>query len=290
MASEGDLSLNELAGTAVEAIVPVHAEPAAAFLATLQACLAQTLPIRRIHVVDDGSPEPVVLPAALSTHRVVLRRLDENQGIAAARNAALQHVQSELVACVNVEVLPRPDWVERCARYMLVDPSIGACFTPTDPIDPQSLLTRWRYRFQELGLPSTTGATDVAIGHAVLFRRAALDDIGGYDTGFRLIREDVDVCQRLRAKGWGVHFLTDTACTSIQHDSLVALSRKELIRSGDDPSNPMPLGALVAALTRETARRIGRNIWRRRFSFLPVDLAVWVLGVALAARRPVLRR
>ena len=270
---------------AIDAIVPVHAEHPAALFATLQACLAQTRRIGTVYVVDDGSPDPVRLPADLADSGVVLVRLDMNRGIAAARNAALRESRSELVACVNVEVLPRPDWLEKCAAVMRGDPSVGACFTPTEPLDPGALLTRWRYRFQELALPESDGPTDIAIGHAVLFRRAALDEVGGYDESFRRILEDADVCQRMTARGWRVHFLTSTACTSIQPDSLLALARKELIRSGDDPAAPLPFGTLSGRLTRLLATRLARNLWRRRFSFLPVDVAVWGVGLVLAARR-----
>lgn len=268
-----------------EAVVPVHDEAAAALFATLQACLGQSVPFAAIHVIDDASRRPVSLPPELEGTSVSVLRLAPNVGIAAARNAGLARARSGFVACVNVEVLPRPEWLERCVRHLVAHPSVGACFTRTDPLHHDALLTRWRVRFQELLFPTTSGPADFATGHAVLFRRAALDAVDGYDERLRRINEDSDVCHRLRDHGWDTHFLATTSCTSIQQDTLVKLARKELIRRGDDPLRPPPISGLAAASTEMLVRRLARNVFRRRLSFVPVDVAVWATSLILLAGR-----
>lgn len=274
---------------AVEAVVPAHDEDPAALIATVQACLGQSAPFAAVHVVDDASEPPVSLATELDGRRVSVLRLPTNGGISAARNAGLARVRSEFVACVNVEVLPRPEWAERGLRHLLDHPSVGACFTRTDPLDTAALLTRWRVRFQELLFPTETGPADFATGHAVLFRRAALDSVDGYDERLRRINEDSDVCYRMRAQGWETHFLSTTSCTSIQKDTLLQLARKELIRRGDDPQAPPPAGRLAAVSTLMLVRRLARNLYRGRLSFLPVDVAVWAVSLGMLLNRSIRR-
>lgn len=43
-------------------------------------------------------------------------------------------------------------------------------------------------------------------GSAMLLRREAVADIGGFDEGYFMYVEDVDLCTRLRARGWSVVF------------------------------------------------------------------------------------
>jgi N-acetylglucosaminyl-diphospho-decaprenol L-rhamnosyltransferase len=43
-------------------------------------------------------------------------------------------------------------------------------------------------------------------GSAMLLRREALDEVGGFDEGYFMYVEDVDLCTRLRSAGWKVLF------------------------------------------------------------------------------------
>ena len=47
---------------------------------------------------------------------------------------------------------------------------------------------------------------DWAVGAALLMRRSALDDVGGFDERFFMYVEDLDWCWRAREKGWQVLF------------------------------------------------------------------------------------
>lgn len=270
----------------VDVIIPVYGERPEALAATLSACLKQTFPVSRIFVVDDGSPQPVSLPAwAQSLPQVTLIRLAENQGIAAARNAAIARSSAVFLACVNTEVLPDPDWLATCHDYLAAHTNVGACYTRVVPHLPDRLLTRWRMRFQEPKHEEQSGPAQFAHGHAVLFRKEAVDLVGGYDVRYRRHFEDWDICQRMRKVGWESHYVAESGCVSIQEDSLKSLAEKQLRDSGWASPAESSLKHLYLHQSKWTLIRAGRNLVKGRLHFLPVDAALWAVTLWLATVR-----
>lgn len=75
-------------------------------------------------------------------------------------------------------------------------------------IAPDNPATR-RYHALDLTGPDVDAACDVdwVSGCAFAVRRADLDAVGGFDPGFQLFVEDVDLCARLRARGRRIRFV-----------------------------------------------------------------------------------
>jgi len=65
-------------------------------------------------------------------------------------------------------------------------------------------------------------------GMLVLFRKEAVDTVGGYDVHYRRHHEDWDICRRMKEFGWESHYVAVSACISIQEDSLRSLAIKQL--------------------------------------------------------------
>jgi N-acetylglucosaminyl-diphospho-decaprenol L-rhamnosyltransferase len=57
---------------------------------------------------------------------------------------------------------------------------------------------------------------DWVSGACFLARREAWDGVGGFDSTFFMYMEDVDLCWRLRAKGWSVAYEPAAQITHIQ--------------------------------------------------------------------------
>jgi cellulose synthase/poly-beta-1,6-N-acetylglucosamine synthase-like glycosyltransferase len=269
----------------VDVVIPVYGERFEALDATLSACMRQNYPIETIFVVDDGSPQSVSLPPwAQDSAQIRLIRLHENQGISAARNAGIARSEACLIACINTEVLPDPDWLTTCVDYLISHPRAGACFTRLVPAKPNRLLTRWRMRFLELQFGASSKAVEFATGHAVLFRKEAVDLVGGYDVRYRYHHEDSDVCIRIRKAGWETHYVATSRCLSIQEDSLRQLAAKQL-RDSNWYSPADSLLRLYYHLSWWTLNRAGRNVVKGRFHLLPADFAIWAVALWMATVR-----
>jgi cellulose synthase/poly-beta-1,6-N-acetylglucosamine synthase-like glycosyltransferase len=270
----------------VDVIIPVYSERSEVLTETLSACLKQTYPISKIFVVDDGSPEPVSLPdwAKLSP-RICLLRLPQNQGISAARNAAIARSNAPLLACVNTEVLPDPDWLSTCESHLTSQPNVGACYTRIVPENPKRILSRWRMRFLESKFGEHSSISIFAPGHAVLFRREAIERVGGYDTRLRRIMEDSDICERMRQFGWETYYVAHSRCVSIQKDLLTELCKKQLVRSGWTSPTDYSFRRLFQEQCKWLLMRIGRNIVKGRLLFVPIDCSVWFGSLCIAVPR-----
>ncbi len=277
---------NSIVAPVVDIVIPVYGERSEALSATLSACVNQTYPIGNIIVVDDGSPEPVSLPdGTQSSPRISLLRLPQNQGISAARNAAIALSNATFIACINTEVLPDPDWLDTCLQYLRSQPRVGACYTRTVPQRPDRMLTRSRMRFLEAKFAEQSGLSEFAPGHAVLFRKEALDDVRGYDVRHRLHYEDYDICFRMRKSGWETHYVGGSRCVSIQKDTLNQLAAKELRESYWYSPEESSLFRLYLHLSKWTVIRASRNVLKGRIYFLPVDAAIWASALWTATSR-----
>src|SRR5277367_949432 len=272
----------------VDVVMPVFNEHPEAIEATLDACLGQTYPVAHIFVVDDGSTVPATIAKRLeTTGRVSLDRLPQNQRNAAARNAGVAKCTSTFIACVNCEVLPAQDWLATCVNYLSEHPEVGVCFTRTIPDHPNRMLSRWRMRFQETKFGPATGSSHFAPGHAVLFRREAVQKVGLYNVHLGNVSEDSDICERIRAAGWDTHFIAQSNCVSIQHNTITEFAKKELSRNGWESPKDYPLTRLIADRSKWTAIRMGRNLVKGRLLFLPIDVAVWAVAIKIAVSKTV---
>lgn len=271
---------------AVDVVIPVHGERSEALATTLSACLRQTYPVSKIFVVDDGSPEPINLPHwAQSSTQICLLRLPQNLGISAARNAAIACSNAPYLACINTQVLPDPDWLATCQNYLSNHTGVGACYARLVPNRPDRILTRWRMRFLETKFGEQSGPSPFAPGHAVLFRKNALDLVGGYDVRYRRHHEDSDICQRMRLSGWETHYVAKSRCISLQEDTLKQLAAKELRESYWYSPAESSLVHLYMHLSKWTFIRAARNIIKGRFYFIPVDVAIWASALWTATIR-----
>jgi GT2 family glycosyltransferase len=171
--------------------------------AMLQECLAsvrqQTVRPSRIIVFDNGSQTPT--PGATL-------RSETNLGFAGGANAAFQYRTAAYVALINNDVVLDRDWLEEVRDALERDPQLAAVQTiirtPDGRIDGAGIdISDGTFRQighgQALGTPLSVPWGVSAT--ATLYRAAALGD-RIFDPTLFAYYEDVELCARLREKGW----------------------------------------------------------------------------------------
>ncbi len=118
--------------------------------------------------------------------------------------AMLARLDAERDLGVVGPVIRNPDGSQYpSARTMpsLVDAIGHALFGVVRPAN------RFTRRYRQLDVdPTRARDVDWLSGAAMWFRRSALDSVGGWDEGYFMFMEDVDVCWRLRRLGWRVAY------------------------------------------------------------------------------------
>lgn len=188
----------------VTIVVPVRDRPE--MLTALLETLGTTHPVI---VVSDGSADPGQLIRICASHEARILVRPESGGPAAARNAALPLLSTDLIAFVDSDCLPSAGWIERLSVHF-EDPVVVAVAPRVRPLGPV-VSVRQRYLFARC--PLDLGPTEAAVGPgrrvsyvpsaAVLIRREAFAE--GFDEALRC-GEDVDAVWRLHDAGGSVRY------------------------------------------------------------------------------------
>jgi mycofactocin system glycosyltransferase len=144
----------------------------------------------------------------------VLLRHPYSRGAGTARNTGLARVATELVAFIDSDCVPGPDWIDRLAGHF-ADPVLGAVAPRIAPLAGRTWAGRYTSAAGSLDLGDRPArvvpGTRVAYvpTAALLARRSALIAVarehGVFDPGMRA-GEDVDLVWRLHAGGWRVRY------------------------------------------------------------------------------------
>jgi GT2 family glycosyltransferase len=172
---------------------------------------AQSHPVAEILVVDNGSQDGSA-EAARQAGACVLE-MGHNAGFSAAVNLGVAQTQTELVAIVNNDVDPAPEWLERLVKAVS-QPGVwfaaGKLRSASDPglLDgTYDALSRgacpWRAGHGRRDGPLWDRPTQIRFAPftATLFRTELFHEIGPLDERFESYLEDVDFCLRCARQG-----------------------------------------------------------------------------------------
>ncbi len=197
---------------------------------TLEGCLARLRAaegVAEIRVVDNGSTDAtleIVQRHASADPRVRFIANPDNPGFAAANNQGVADSHSPWLAFINPDLLVERDTLAQlCQRAA----AIGDCLLGVEQVDEQGqpdaavrrrdpdfgAMLRSPGQGARLAIPADPGQALQPVpalsGALLLMPRALFDRIGGWDAGYRLHAEDLDLCRRVRQAGGQVAIAND---------------------------------------------------------------------------------
>ncbi|MCH9668261.1 MAG: mycofactocin biosynthesis glycosyltransferase MftF [Actinomycetia bacterium] len=161
----------------------------------------------RVVIVDDGSVEPVLASHFEGMHcDIRVLRHARSKGPSAARNTGLRACETEIVAFLDSDVVPRRGWLEALLGHFC-DPAVALVAPRIVALRPSdSAVARYEAvgSSLDLGLREAPvvplGAVSYVPSAAIVCRRRTLIEIGGFDESLAS-GEDVDLCWRLNEAG-----------------------------------------------------------------------------------------
>ncbi|MGQ9489554.1 MAG: glycosyltransferase family 2 protein [Anaerolineae bacterium] len=194
-------------------------------------------------VVDNASADGSAAMVAAEFPGVRLMVNADNRGFTAANNQGLALARGRYVLFLNPDTEVVGDALAAMVAYMDAHPQVGALGPQLRYSDgsPQSsrrrfptlgtalfestpLAWHWpaarnpwarRYRMADT-LDGHTQPVDWVVGAALLVRRTVLDQVGGFDEGYFMYSEELDLCRRIKAAGWEIHYFP--AAQVIHHE------------------------------------------------------------------------
>ena len=161
-------------------------------------------------LVDDGSKDegPQIAAELRSRDRRVVLAASGGLGVAGALTCGLSSCRGEWIARMDADDLSLPGRLEEERELLESDPTLGAVATRVEVFGDDVAEGIRRYVEWQNGLVTATDHAHAIFVEApvchpsTMLRRAALDEIGGFQQG--PFAEDYDLWLRLVDAGWGI--------------------------------------------------------------------------------------
>jgi GT2 family glycosyltransferase len=194
---------------------------------------------------------PGSVPSKLPAGARVLEN-ERRLSFAANANLGAARTEHELVLIVNPDAVPEPDAVATLRAFLETHPragvagprmlysdgswqasrrrfpTVGGTLVRRTPLRLLFPPLRWQRRHYLLDEhPDEPVLTDTMLGAFLLLRRAMLDEIGGWDAGYRMYCEDIDLNYRAAKTGWERWYVPDAV---VRHEYAAVVDKRFFTR------------------------------------------------------------
>lgn len=194
---------------------------------------------KQVIVVDNGSTDRT-FPVLQSIKEIEPIRIENNIGFGGANNVGYQKAKGKYIMLLNSDAFPHSGAVESALQMMESSPEVGIAggrlvykdgsWQPSAYLFPSLLnqflkYTGLAHRFADnpffgranrsWAAPEVPATVDWVSGAFCIIRKEALDKERIFDEKFFMYYEEVDLCQRIKQKGWKVQYWPDSILTHL---------------------------------------------------------------------------
>jgi GT2 family glycosyltransferase len=237
-----------------------------------------------VTVVDNGSTDGSVSYLRERWPEVRVVELRASSGFPTAINRGLEASRGRYVALLNNDVELSRDWLELLVAELDRDPGVGFVTGKVMRYDDRDVIEQAGHdfytcgRFEPRGLDERdTGQYDerrptaVVTAAAALYRREALEAVGGFDEDYFLYCEDGDVCLRMLLLGYSGLYVPEPKAFHVRGGTVGAgsdLPRFFLVRNAlITLLKDMPASVLLRSLPKIALYHWGQVASARRQGF-----------------------
>lgn len=233
--------------------------------ASIESVLAQTYPHLELLVVDDGSSDDSVERIRVLHERHGFDFLAQpNQGLARTLNECIARSRGSLIAPFGSDDVMQPERIATQVAYLQGKPEVGICAGNIQHIDAAGnpLGRRDRARpFRRLDFEDVFNSEKAgAPAPTLLFRREALEAVGGFDPSIRL--EDLLVELKITRAGYFIDVLPDVLAKYRVHGANTYKNRRFMIETvlstyahfDDHPAYPAVCARFINSMLLKCAR------------------------------------
>jgi len=186
-------------------------------------------------LVDNGSSDQTAKIVEEFYPQVNLIQNKKNLGYAKANNQGIEEAKGKYILLLNPDTQVLEDALSLMYEFMQENPEAGtlgpkllnldksvqpSCrefptfstlvweFSGLSRLFPKSkIFGRWRMGYFDF---DKTREVDQPMGSCLMLRRETLEDMGIFDENFVMFFNDVDLCYRIKKKGWKIYFYPES--------------------------------------------------------------------------------
>jgi GT2 family glycosyltransferase len=192
---------------------------------TMESLQQLAYPNFEVIVIDDGSTDNM---AQIVMEYPVKLTSTPNRGLSNARNSGMYEAKGEIIAYLDDDAYPDPQWLHYLAYAYTTSSHAGIGGPNICPVEDGPIA---QCVANSPGGPVHVLVTDEIAEHIpgcnMSFRRKALMEIGGFDPVYRAAGDDVDVCWRIQEAGYTIGFHPSALVWHHRRNSLKAYWKQQ---------------------------------------------------------------
>jgi len=209
----------------------------------IKSVLRQTYPVDEILIIDDGCTDKTI--EKVSKYDVKIFRNKENKGLAFSRNKGILKAKNNFIASIDGDVILDKKWLKNLIKDFTSKEIVGVCGNLEEHYKKRTAdLWRLIHMKQNWGKKKIVNPKFL-FGSNCIFRKKAIKNVDLYNIKYRTNYEDVDISNRLKAKGYKLIYEPKAKAIHLKQDSITSVLKNSWKWSLFSYSPPTSFGKLL---------------------------------------------